>query len=390
MNSSKKLKIPLSVPTIRGNELKYIKECLEEEWVSSAGKYVDKFEKEIAGFTGSNFAVACVNGTSALHIALLLVGIKPDDEVIVPVLTFIASVNVVRYVGANPIFMDCDEFYNIDSNKTIEFIKNETIFKNGFTYNKKTNKRIYGIIPVHIFGNPVYLDELFEVCKERNLKIIEDAAESLGSTYISGKFKKKHTGTIGDIGCLSFNGNKIITSGGGGMILSQNEEYAKRARYLTTQAKDDGIRYIHNEIGYNFRPTNIQAALGVAQLERLSEYLEIKKKNYEIYKREIDKIPGLRLAPVPTYANCNYWMYCLQIDKDVYKKDKEGLLIDFLKNQVEVRPVWQLNNKQQPYKHCQSYKIEKADELSSKTLNIPCSVSLIREQIDKVLDILKQ
>ncbi|MCK4815244.1 aminotransferase class I/II-fold pyridoxal phosphate-dependent enzyme, partial [bacterium] len=255
--------IPISVPTIQGNEWKYIKECLDTGWVSSAGKYVDKFEEEICRFTGTKYAVACVNGTAALHVSLRLVGVQPTDEVIVPTLTFISPVNAVRYLNAEPIFMDADDYYNIDAQKTIRFIKDESEFKNGFSYNKKTGKRISAIIPVHVFGNAVNLEELTAICTERNIKVIEDATESLGTIYTKGRFTGKHTGTTGDIGCFSFNGNKIITTGGGGMIVTNNEEYAKRARYLTTQAKDDQVRYVHNEIGYNYRLTNIQAALGV-------------------------------------------------------------------------------------------------------------------------------
>ena len=221
--------IPLSVPSIKGNEWKYVKECLDTEWVSSAGKYVDLFEQKIAEYTGAKFAVATVNGTAALHVSLIIAGVKAGDEVIVPSLTFIAPINAVKYANANPIFMDSDKYYNIDSEKTIEFIKNETSFKNGFTYNKKTKKRISAIIPVHILGNAVWLDELVPFCKERNIKIIEDSTESLGTRYTEGNYSGKHTGTIGDFGTVSFNGNKIITTGGGGMILTDNEEYARKA-----------------------------------------------------------------------------------------------------------------------------------------------------------------
>jgi len=384
-----KFTIPLSIPSIRGNEWKYIKECLDSEWVSSAGKYVDLFEQKICEFTGARYAIACVNGTSALQIALRIVGVKPDDEVIVPTITFIAPINVVRYMQANPIFMDSDNYYNIDIDKTIQFIKEETNFNSGFTYNKRTNKRISAIIPVHIFGNAVDLEKLLPICKERNIKIVEDATESLGTYYIKGRLRNKYTGTIGDIGCYSFNGNKIITTGGGGMIVTNNEEYADKARYFTTQAKDDPIRYIHNEIGYNFRLTNIQAAMGVAQLEKLPEYIEIKKKNYNLYKEKIDKILGLHLAETPDYADNNFWMYSLQIDRGVYGKDREQLMAYLSDNKIQTRPVWYLNHLQKPYKNCQIYKIEKAIELWEKTLNIPCSVNLLNREIKKVLEALR-
>jgi aminotransferase in exopolysaccharide biosynthesis len=381
--------IPLSVPSIKGNEWKYIKECLDTEWVSSAGKYVEEFENNICKFTGAKYAVACVNGTSALHISLLFAGVKPDEEVIVPTLTFISPVNVVKYLSAEPIFMDCDDYYNIDVEKTIQFIKEETIFKDGFTYNKTTDRKISAIIPVHIFGNACNLEKLVPVCKERNIKIIEDATESLGTTYIKGKFSGKHTGTIGELGCLSFNGNKIITTGGGGMIVTNNEKYAAKAKYLTTQAKDDSIRYIHNEIGFNYRLTNIQAALGVAQLEQLLRFLEIKKKNYETYKSEIDRIPGLHLAETPDYAENNHWMYAMQINKEIYSKDREQLMTYLSENQVQTRPVWYLNHLQKPYRDCQIYKIEKAFDLWEKTLNIPCSVNLMLTDIEKVISLLR-
>jgi len=380
--------IPLSVPSIQGNEWKYIKECLDTEWVSSAGKYVDLFEQKICEYTGAKYAVACVNGTAALHISLLLAGVKPDDEVIVPTLTFISPINVVRYCNAYPVFMDADDFYNIDVEKTIAFIKEETEFKNGYSYNKKTGRRISAIIPVHIFGNAVNLEPLVEICKERNIKIIEDATESLGTKYTKGKFTGKHAGTVGEFGCLSFNGNKIMTTGGGGMILTNDQKLADKAQYLTTQAKDDEVRYIHNEIGYNFRLTNIQAALGVAQLEQLPEYIEIKKRNYRFYKKEIDKISGLHLAETPDYAENNYWMYALQIDKEIYGKDREELMKYLWDHKIQTRPVWYLNHLQKPYKNCQTYKIEKAVELLGKTLNIPCSVNLRYEDIKTVIGLL--
>ena len=226
--------IPLSVPSIQGNEWKYIKECLDTEWVSSVGKYVGLFEQRIARYTGAKHAVACVNGTAALHIALNLAGVQPGDEVIVPTLTFISPVNVVKYLSANPVFMDCDRYYNIDAGKVIRFLEKETEFRSGFTYNGSTGRRISAIIAVHVFGNAVFLDELTDVCLKRNIEIIEDATESLGTWYISGKHKGRHCGTVGTLGCLSFNGNKIITTGGGGMILTDNSDLAEKARYLTT------------------------------------------------------------------------------------------------------------------------------------------------------------
>ncbi len=381
--------IPLSVPSIQGNEKKYINECLDTEWVSSAGKYVDLFEEKIAEYTGAKYAIAVVNGTAALHIALIVAGVKPDDEVIVPTITFISPINVVKYCNADPIFMDADDYYNIDVEKTIEFIREATIFKNGFTYNKKTNKRISAIIPVHIFGNACYLDDLIDLCKKRNIKIIEDASESLGTSYTDGKYKGKHTGTLGDLGCLSFNGNKIITCGGGGMILTDNQKYANKVRYLTTQAKDDPVKYIHHEIGYNYRLTNIQAAMGVGQLEKLPEYLKIKKTNYLKYKQAIKLTRGVKLSDTPEYAESNYWMYCLQIDAKVYGKDRDELMSYLESEKIQSRPIWFLNHLQKPYNNYQTYKLERCYQLVERTLNIPASVNLSQEQQEYVIGVLK-
>jgi len=381
--------IPLSVPYISGNEWRYLKECLDSGWVSY-GEYIEEFEKSICKFTQAKHAIACVNGTAALQVAARVGGVLPGDEVIVPTVTFIASINIIRYLGAEPIFMDCDDHYNIDMEKTIQFIERQTIFKNGRTLNRISGRRVSAIIPVHIFGNAVNLDPLIQICKERNIRIVEDATESLGTYYVDGSIKNRYAGTVGDIGCYSFNGNKIITTGGGGMVVTDNEEYAARTRYLINQAKDDSVRYIHNETGYNFRLTNIQAAIGVAQLEKLPNFIRIKKENFQYYCKEINQIEGLRLAAVPGFANSNYWMYALQVCREVYGKDRDELMSHLAENGVETRPLWYLNHLQAPYKDCENYYIKKAFEMFNKTLNIPCSVSLSREQIDDVIRCLKE
>ena len=262
--------IPLSVPNLKGNELKYVSHCIKTEWISS-GKYVSTFEKKISSFLRSKFAIACTNGTSALQVSLRVLGVSHGDEVIVPTITFVSPINSVIYNNATPIFMDVDNFYNLDVKKTIEFINKETIYKKKFTYNKKTGKRISAIIPVHVWGNAVDIEKLLSLCKKRNISIVEDAAQSFGTKYIKGTLKNKFTGTIGKLGCLSFNGNKTLTAGGGGMILTNNKKLAKRARYLVNQAKDDNFKYIHKDIGYNFKLTNIHAAIGLAQLERIED-----------------------------------------------------------------------------------------------------------------------
>jgi len=377
--------IPLSIPHLNGNEWKYVKECLDTNWVSSAGKYVDLFEHKIAEYTGAKYAVACVNGTAALQVSLRLAGVKPGDEVIAPTLTFIAPINAITYNGASPVFMDADDYYNIDSDKTIQFIHGETVFKDGFTYNKSTGKRISAIVPVHVWGNACWLDELVDVCNERNIAIVEDASESLGTRYIDGKFAGKHTGTIGKLGCISFNGNKIITTGGGGMILTDDEELAAKAHYLTTQAKDDEVKYIHNEIGYNFRLTNIQAAVGVAQLEQLYENIKRKKENHNIFKSALDGNTKYNIADIPAYADNNCWLTVLKAEN---QKERENIFSDFVENSIQTRPVWYLEHLQDPYSGCEQYEILKALELHSNSLCLPSSVSLTAKEVKSIISII--
>lgn len=379
--------IPLSVPNVSGNEWQYVKECLDTEWLSSAGKYVDIFEQMIAEYTGVKYAIACINGTSALQVSLRIAGVKPGDEVIVPTLTFIAPVNAIAYNCASPIFFDVDQYYNLDIEKVISFLETETTIKKGFTFNRKTGKRISAIIPVHMWGNAVHLDPLVPLCEEYNIAIVEDASESLGTRYLHGKFAGSHSGTLGKLGCISFNGNKIITTGGGGMILTNDTKLAEKAHYLTTQAKDDPIKYIHNEIGYNFRLTNIQAALGVAQLEQLSKFIKRKKEIYCQYVQEIEHISGLTIATVPNYADNNHWLNILQIDK-IYGSTAEMLLNRLNEIGIQARPVWRLNHLQRPYRNCQFHIIEKAEDLVNHSLCLPSSTKLSNSEIETIIQTL--
>ena len=380
--------IPLSVPVLEGNEWPYVKECLDTGWISSAGPFVSRFEEDICTYTGSQHATACASGTAALHIALLLAGVQPGDEVIVPTLTFIAPINAVRYVQAEPVFMDSDDYYNINVEKTLDFIESETVYRDGQTFNAKTGRRIAAIIPVHVFGNPVDIQPLIERCEERDIFVIEDASESLGAMYTEGTLDGTMTGTIAPIGVYSFNGNKIISSGGGGMLVTRDERLAERAHYLTTQAKDDPIRYVHHEIGYNYRLTNVQAALGVAQLEQLPEYIRRKSLIYQSYKALLDPIEGLELAMTPPYGQSNYWLMCLQIDAHKYGMDREAVMNMLSDHKIQSRPVWYPNHWQKPYSSCQAYFIDQAESLCSSTLNIPGSVNLTREDLERVVTVL--
>tara|TARA_Y100001970_G_scaffold291997_2_gene431423 strand:- start:333 stop:1517 length:1185 start_codon:yes stop_codon:yes gene_type:complete len=376
--------ISLHEPFIKGNEWKYVKNCLDKGWVSSSGNYVNLFEKKIAKYTGSKYAIACVNGTSALQLSLKLVGINSGDEVIVPSMTFIAPVNAISYNNAKPIFMDNNDHYTIDTNKTLEFLekKTRTIKKNNkiITINKKTGKRIIALIVVHLFGNVADIDKLLKICRKKNISLIEDAAESVGSFYSYGKYKNKHTGTIGKIGCLSFNGNKIITSGGGGMILTNDSKIAKRAKYLTTQAKDDNINYIHNEIGYNFRLTNLQAAVGLAQLESLSSYIRKKKKIHKIYKNKINKIVGLKISEVSNLNKCNYWLNIIEFKKKVSRKKFFKIIKYLKKNNIQARPIWYPNHLQKKYKNCQKYRLDNIEKIYQNRLCIPSSSQLTKNE----------
>ena len=269
--------ILLHEPTLKGNEKKYLSECINTNWISTSGKFINLFEKEICKYTKSKHVVLVNSGTSALHISLLLSNIKSGDEVIVPTVSFIAPINAVNYCKASPIFIDVDDYLNIDIKKVISFLENETITKNNLTYNKKTKKKISAIIVVHVFGNLVNLKPLINICKKKKIDLIEDAAESFGSYYKNSQ-KIKHAGTIGKFGCLSFNGNKIITCGGGGAILTQSKVLADKARYLVTQAKNDPVNFVHDNVGYNYKMTNLHAAVGIAQIKNIKKILLNKKK----------------------------------------------------------------------------------------------------------------
>ena len=268
--------LPISEPYINGNELKEVKKIIKRNEISSYGAIIEKFEKKLQQITKIKHIVSCSSGTSALHTALKVVGVKKNDEVLVPTITFIATINSLKYLGANPVFFGCDKFFNIDSEKVIEFIKKHTYFKKGITYNSKTKKKISAIIPVHVWGNAANIKKLCLVCKKRGIKVVEDSTEALGTHY---KGKKKHSvGSIGDIGCFSFNGNKIITSGNGGAIVTNNKNYASKARYYLSQATDDKQKFIHKDIGYNYRFSGLNAAFGLGQLNLLKFYVK-KKRN---------------------------------------------------------------------------------------------------------------
>jgi perosamine synthetase len=377
--------IPLSVPNLKGNELKYLTDAVETEWVSTGGAYINRFETEIADYLNVETAVACQSGTAGLHLALVLSGVEADHEVIVPTLTFIAAVNPVKYLHAYPVFMDCDDSLCMDMAKLKEFCQLECTFIDNKLINKSTGRHIKAVVVVHVFGNMADMAAVMDIAREYNLKVIEDATEALGTCYTDGRYKGKYAGTIADIGVYSFNGNKIITTGGGGMMVATDPGIMKRAKYLSTQAKDDAVNFIHNEVGYNYRMTNLQAALGVAQLEQLEHFISVKKENYGIYKIIINnEINGLRLLNFRDDTRPNYWFYSLYI-KDTDKYSREKIIESLATDNIQTRPVWGLIHEQKPYLRAQTYKIEKAFEYYNRIVNIPCSSNLSPEDVYKVI-----
>lgn len=380
--------IPLSVPNLKGKELEYVTHAVETEWVSTGGPYVSEFEGKIAQYVYTKGAVSCQNGTSGLHIALQVCGVTKEDEVIVPTLTFIAAVNPVKYIGAEPIFMDCDDSLTMDPNKLLEFCQNKCQLVDGKLINNNTMKHIKAIVVVHVFGNMADMEKIMNIANKFNLKIVEDATEAIGTYYISGKYRGKFAGTIGDVGVYSFNGNKIITTGGGGMIVSNDEEILKKSKHLTTQAKSDELYYTHDEIGYNYRMTNLQAALGLAQLEQLEKFIEVKKENYILYKEKIRDIQGLSLINFRDDIRSNHWFYSLECGND-YPMDRDKIIKYLASNNIQSRPVWGLISEQKPYVKCQAYKIEKAKHYIEHVVNIPCSSNLIKDDLLYVVECLK-
>jgi len=376
--------ISLCVPEISGNEWVYIKECLDTNYVSSVGPFVDRFENELAKRVGTKYAVATINGTAALHIALLVAGIQPYDEVLVSTLTFIAPANAIRYVGAWPVFIDSEpDFWQMDTQKVQDFLLKECRWTNRELRNKRTGRRVKAILPVHILGHPVDMDPILNLAHKYNLIVIEDATESLGA-----KYKGREVGHLGDIACFSFNGNKIITTGGGGMIVTDNAEWARKAKYLITQAKDDPIEFIHGAIGYNYRLTNIQAALGCAQLEKLDEYIAKKRYIADVYTESFQDIPGLIPMREAPWALSIFWIYTILINEELYEMNSRKLLRQFEDAKIQTRPLWQPVHLSPAHADNQEYKCEIAERLQREALSLPCSVGLDSTKQNKIIQLI--
>ena len=341
--------------------------------VSSVGAFVDKFEKMLMDFTGVKYAVATVNGTSALHICLKLAGVEPGDEVLIPALTFVATANAVSYCGAIPHLADSEEkTLGIDCNKLSDYLNEIMEIRNKTCFNRITNRPVRAIIPVHIFGHPVDMEPLLALCNRYYITVIEDAAESIGSYY-----KGVHTGNWGKLSALSFNGNKTITTGGGGAILTNNESLGKLAKHLTTTARiPDKWNFVHDYVGYNYRLPNINAALGCAQMEKISEFLDKKRALAELYKKAFANMKGLKFFIEPEFAKSNYWLNTLLLDNDK-AAEKDNLLELTNSSGIMTRPAWTLMQKLPMYKQCPKMNLASAENIESRLINIPGSAFLV-------------
>ena len=380
--------VPLSIPNFEGNERKYVDDAIEQGWVSTGGAYINKLEKSLAQFLHADNVAACQSGTTALHLAMVEAGVKPGDVVLVPPLTFIAAVNPVKYQFATPVFIDCDDSFCMDATKLQNFCQKECSFDGQqLTYKGSPVK---AVVIVHVFGNMADMAAIMSIARNYNLKVIEDATEALGSKYTNGPLAGKYAGTIGDFGCYSFNGNKIITTGGGGAITANDTKVVDHIRYLSTQAKDDVHYYIHNEVGYNYRMTNLQAALGVAQLEELPEFIRRKQRNYKLYCQLFEGFELGHMIGFRSDIDSNMWFYSLEINRYKVKATMREIITKLEKNGVQTRAIWGLINEQLPYIHEATYKLEKAPYYAKRILNIPSSTQITEEEIHYVVENVKK
>ncbi len=363
----------LHEPLFYGKELRYLKNTIKQNFVSSSGKYVNKFENKIKNYTKAKFAIAVVNGTQAIYISLKACDVKKNDEVLVPALTFVGTVNAISQLGAEPHFVDSHiENFGIDCLKLENYLKKIVKFKGKRSINKFTGKTIKAIIPVHVFGHPCNIRDIIKISKKFNLVVVEDAAEALGSFY-----KKKHLGTFGDTGCISFNGNKIITTGGGGMVITNKKKLAKKIKHLTTTAKlNHKWEYIHDEIGYNFRMPNLNAALGLAQLEKINIFLRAKRDLFKRYYKAFRNMDGISLYKETDNSKSNYWLQTLILNNDNIKL-KNKILKKTHEKSIYTRPVWKLISELKPYKKKQKMNLSGSKSIYRKIINLPSSQSLI-------------
>jgi perosamine synthetase len=359
---------------MRGNEARYLQECVDTNWVSYVGPFVSRFEAAFAQALRVPHAVAMNSGTAALHVALLAGGIEPDDEVLVPDLTFIAPANAVVYCRAHPVFIDVTETYwQLDVEKVARFLESECVSTVGGTMDRATGRPVRAILPVHVLGHPVEIEPLIEIANRYRLVVIEDASESLGARY-----RGQLLGTFGQSGCFSFNGNKIITSGGGGMLATSSSAIAERSEYLSTQARDDSLEYVHESIGYNYRLTNLQAAVGLAQLEQLDEHVRRKREIAGRYARGLADVPGLTLPQEAPWASSTFWLYTILVGEPARRTSRQ-LIADLAAAGVESRPLWAPLHRQRPYRHARTFQLEWSTSIYERAVSLPSSVNLTEE-----------
>ena len=380
--------IPLSIPNFEGNEKKYVDDALSQGWVSTGGAYITKLEKDLAAFLRTENVAACQSGTSALHLSLVEDGVVPGDVVLVPPLTFIAAVNPVKYQFATPVFIDCDDSFCMDPLKLRSFCESQCVFQDGILWYK--DQPVKALVVVHVFGNMADMESIMDTAARFNLKVIEDATEALGTRYTEGRFSGKFAGTIGDFGAFSFNGNKIITTGGGGAVTAKDSKAVDHIRFLSTQAKTDPHYYIHDEVGYNYRMTNLQAALGVAQMEELPEFIIRKQRNYEQYKKEFEGFELGTLMPFRDGTDSNKWFYSLKIDRTRIKAPMRDIIIALHDKGIETRAIWGLINEQKPYEGEKTWHLERAPYYASRILNLPSSTQITSDEIHYVADEIKK
>ncbi len=364
--------IPLSVPWIQGNEEAYLRECVETNWVSSAGRFVTRFEKQIADYLGCSHAVATVSGTAALHTALMIAGVRPGDCVVTSTLTFVATANAIRHAGAWPVFVDVDpETWQVDAGLLTDYLSRDCTTKDGELCDRETGRRVGALLPVHILGHPADMDPIVAAGRDHGIPVIEDATESLGATY-----RGRKAGHLADAACLSFNGNKLITCGGGGMIVTDRADWMERARHLTTQARCDDVEAIHDEVGFNYRLTNIQAAVGCAQVENLEERVAIKRRIAAVYRDFCAATPGLSFMPEADWAESSFWLSTIRVDADRFGCGRYELLRGLAENKIETRPLWQPLHLSPAHRGARSVKGIAAEGLYAQALSLPSSCGL--------------
>lgn len=379
--------IPLSVPNFGGKEKEYVNEAVVSEWVSTGGSKVPQFEQAVADYVKMPRAVACNSGTSGLHLAMMMAGIGRGDEVIVPTLTFIAAVNPVRYAGAEPIFIGCDDSLCICPQELRRFLTQHAECVDGVCRNKTTGAVIKAMVVVHVFGNLADMEALMDIAKEWNLTVIEDSTEALGTYAAEGRYAGRFAGTIGDIGVYSFNGNKIITTGSGGMVVSNHPDWLEHARHLSTQAKSDELNYKHDEVGYNYRLTNLQAALGLAQMEQLEGFIAHKEKMHKFYRERLDGKHHYRILPFRADTRSNHWFYSLFVE-DGHALHRDEIIKALQAQKIQTRPIWGLIQDQADYPKNEAYGDEKARYYLDRIVNLPCSTSLTEEDAERVVEVL--